>query len=371
MNRDLDIRVLGAGGQDQIRVLGETPNHPDLATSPFNFPAGHVAWGQPASGRVQVSLNQTAYNQIVQHARSGVHGLDRVEVGGILLGRVYRSSDDAAYHVTVEQALPDRLGISRAATFEFTHASWAALVAEAEEKHANLRIVGWYHSHPGYQAFFSPPDRHTQITYFSTPWRVGLVVDPVRDEGTFFVAAANSADAVELPGFYERLGQNDRSIITWRNWPKPRHAVEPSPSLLSPVQRIRPLPWGKIVTGIAVAWALLVSLLLLQMEGALREMETELRDLRGIVNQLTGQDAPAPATPREPATAPGRQRIPTPSQTPPSRFKAETPTASPAPTSTIKPTTTLIPSPMATLRPTSSAMDFAPTREARVPAPSR
>jgi proteasome lid subunit RPN8/RPN11 len=246
----------------------------------------------------------------MQHASSGVNGLDRKEVGGVLLGRAFRAADGTGYHVAVEYALPDRLGTSRATTFDFTHESWAALVKEAEDKYPNLRIVGWYHSHPGYKAFFSPPDRQSQLTYFNTPWRVGLVVDPIHQEGMFFVAADNE-EVVELPGFYERLGQEHKSIIRWRNWAKSGRSA--GPLLLAPVpaSRLQPLPWTRITASVAVFWAILVSLMLLLMAWELGRVQKELDSLRPAVQEMNTRSVSTPATRLTPSPRSSPTPLPT------------------------------------------------------------
>jgi proteasome lid subunit RPN8/RPN11 len=47
-------------------------------------------------------------------------------------------------------------------------------------------IVGWYHSHPGYGVFLSDADIISQATFFTQPYHVALVVDPIRQQHGFF-----------------------------------------------------------------------------------------------------------------------------------------------------------------------------------------
>ena len=49
------------------------------------------------------------------------------------------------------------------------------------------RIIGWYHSHPGFGAFFSDTDRRTQAAFFREPCAVGWVIDPSDDSHAVFV----------------------------------------------------------------------------------------------------------------------------------------------------------------------------------------
>ena len=50
----------------------------------------------------------------------------------------------------------------------------------------NLRIVGWWHSHPGIGCFLSSTDFRTQEFFFPESYQVALVVDPIREEFKFF-----------------------------------------------------------------------------------------------------------------------------------------------------------------------------------------
>ena len=58
------------------------------------------------------------------------------------------------------------------------------------------RVVGWFHSHPGIGAFFSGTDRRTQAAFFTQPWHLGWVIDPVRGEEAWF-AGAEAHDVVQ------------------------------------------------------------------------------------------------------------------------------------------------------------------------------
>jgi proteasome lid subunit RPN8/RPN11 len=53
-------------------------------------------------------------------------------------------------------------------------------------KNKNLRIVGWWHSHPDFGCFLSSVDLITQKHFFHRSFQVALVVDPIRNEFEFF-----------------------------------------------------------------------------------------------------------------------------------------------------------------------------------------
>lgn len=300
----LEIHVLDGGNRPlDIRVGGQQP-YSDAAATQTGRPEGRVVqWGQPEASHVRVYLGRDAYSQMMAHARSGVHGGQKVEIGGILLGRPYQDASGEIAHVVIDQALPDEHGISNPATFNFTHESWAALIKEAETQFPHLRIVGWYHSHPNYGIFYSGTDERSQKIYFATPWRVGIVVDPIRDEGGFFAVSPQTGEVVRLPGFFEPVGQNGRSWVTWRNWersskllrnPTPPAGRVPPGSPAKPDRSHTPsksslqdwLPKNSMFLVMLVALLLfgLVWFILFQ-------INNELQETRATVQALTGQDS--------------------------------------------------------------------------------
>ncbi|HIP73278.1 MAG TPA: hypothetical protein EYH05_17995, partial [Anaerolineae bacterium] len=231
-----NIRISGSpetpDDSDQIVVLSEQSNHPPIRERPFAFPEGHRKWGRPEDGAVQVSLGPKAYRVVTEHAL----GDSRREVGGLLLGRVFQGERPGIFHVAVDEALPDRRGVGRSATFAFTHESWGILCDEAKARFPNYRIVGWYHSHPNYGIFYSSVDQHSHQTYFDKPWLVGLVVDPKRNQGGFFSASSHGVD--QLPGFYERV-EDEGWFVQWNN--SERTAISSHhPSQAAIVTRDRP-----------------------------------------------------------------------------------------------------------------------------------
>lgn len=62
----------------------------------------------------------------------------------------------------------------------------------------NLRIIGWWHSHPGFGCFLSSTDLHTQQFFFPENYQVALVVDPMIDEYEFFTLEKNSKEGYKL-----------------------------------------------------------------------------------------------------------------------------------------------------------------------------
>jgi len=61
-----------------------------------------------------------------------------------------------------------------------------------EKGNESLRVVGWWHSHPGYGCFLSTTDIHTQEYFFPESYQVALVVDPIKHEFKFFTLEKSS-----------------------------------------------------------------------------------------------------------------------------------------------------------------------------------
>lgn len=59
-------------------------------------------------------------------------------------------------------------------------------------KNEDLRIIGWWHSHPDFGCFLSSTDLITQKYFFHRSYQVALVVDPVRNDFEFFTIDNNT-----------------------------------------------------------------------------------------------------------------------------------------------------------------------------------
>ncbi|MHA1916196.1 MAG: Mov34/MPN/PAD-1 family protein [Promethearchaeota archaeon] len=55
-----------------------------------------------------------------------------------------------------------------------------------KRKFQNLRIVGWWHTHPGLGCFLSEVDLKTQKFFFPESYQIALVIDPLRSEYKIF-----------------------------------------------------------------------------------------------------------------------------------------------------------------------------------------
>lgn len=115
-----------------------------------------------------LSCSDDVLAAVERHTQAHLDG----EVGGFLLGII---TDGA---VDVRVALPAVDAVGGRAQVTFTHADWDAAHRAVDTEHPDLRIVGWYHSHPGFGIFLSEYDTFIHTNFFADHEMVALVRDP-------------------------------------------------------------------------------------------------------------------------------------------------------------------------------------------------
>jgi proteasome lid subunit RPN8/RPN11 len=126
------------------------------------------------------------------------HGSDQTdhEVGGILLGDLVQTPRGALTRVAdIIIADSNEASLTHVT---FTHDAWDRIHAALDQRSDNLRIVGWYHTHPGFGPFLSTHDRFIHENFFAQPRHVALVLDPVQH--LLAVFAWRDAAIERLPG---------------------------------------------------------------------------------------------------------------------------------------------------------------------------
>lgn len=137
----------------------------------------------PAEARrrtFQTVFRRAALEQIHRHGRENTE----VEICGVLVGNVYR--DASGPWLYVESTIRGDAAEGQATQVTFKAQTWEHVQREMERKHGDRRIVGWYHTHPGFGIFLSGMDLFIQDNFFNLPWQVAFVYDPIGgDEGSF------------------------------------------------------------------------------------------------------------------------------------------------------------------------------------------
>lgn len=109
----------------------------------------------------------------------------RVELGGVMLGRQFVGNDGKPF-VLVSESLRAEHYFATKGSFTFTHDTWSEITRRRSEFHPDLQMVGWYHTHPGWNVFLSGMDLFICENFFSRPLDVALVIDPVNDDRGWF-----------------------------------------------------------------------------------------------------------------------------------------------------------------------------------------
>ena len=134
-----------------------------------------------------VIFSTEVLRRIRQHARSSMSA----EICGVLIGEM------SAGATVVEAAIEGEDTQQGGSHVTFTQDTWSHIYAAKDSKYPDKRIVGWYHSHPGFGVFLSDHDTFIQRNFFSDPGQVAWVYDPHSDEEGCFSWKGNQI--VRLP----------------------------------------------------------------------------------------------------------------------------------------------------------------------------
>jgi proteasome lid subunit RPN8/RPN11 len=126
--------------------------------------------GNSANTPVEICADVT--RRIRQHGRSSL----KAEICGVLIG------DCKDSQVTVRACIPGVNASQGGAHVTFTQETWEHIYKVKDEKYPEQRIIGWYHSHPGFGVFLSEHDEFIQKNFFSAPEQIAWVYDPHTDE---------------------------------------------------------------------------------------------------------------------------------------------------------------------------------------------
>ena len=128
----------------------------------------------------RVFVAEEAFDRAVER---GTNDTSR-EIGGVLVGEVLK--DDAGPYLKIETTVDALHADEKGAELTFTHATWEHINKEMDTKHKGKKVVGWYHTHPGFGVFLSDRDQFIHKSFFNLPFQVAFVYDPKsREHGMF------------------------------------------------------------------------------------------------------------------------------------------------------------------------------------------
>ena len=127
---------------------------------------------KPDQRQPRVTIEGEVLRQIRQHARSN----SKTEVCGVLIG------EELGNGLSITARIPG-LNAAQAGTYvTFTQDTWEHIYKIKDKDFPDERIVGWYHSHPGFGVFLSDHDTFIHKNFFSSMLQVAWVYDPHSDE---------------------------------------------------------------------------------------------------------------------------------------------------------------------------------------------
>src|SRR5205823_6671169 len=187
-----------------------------------------VAYGEPEPGDLPIYVDLDVLADMEVHARSDMS----VELGGVLLGGTYEDESGQPF-VVITDSLRAKHYESTKGSFKFTHDTWAAITRERDQFPAELKMVGWYHTHPDWGVFLSGMDMFICDNFFNKRLDAAYVIDPcrgdrgmfqwtgnprqrVRRTGGFFVTASRFR-AAELEHYVAELSSNMPGAISSRS----------------------------------------------------------------------------------------------------------------------------------------------------------
>src|SRR6202789_2638627 len=117
-------------------------------------------------------IDNEVTRRIRQHARSHM----TTEVCGVLIGDKRNGMVEVRASIEASNAAQSGTHVT------FTQDAWETIYRVKDESYPDQRIIGWYHSHPGFGVFLSEHDMFIQRNFFSSPDQVAWVYDPHTDE---------------------------------------------------------------------------------------------------------------------------------------------------------------------------------------------
>ena len=209
-----------------------------------NFPGGDVV---PREGELRISIEKKAYAEILAHAKDEPD----YEICGVLIGKLKQDKHGLWLHL--QHTIRGEGANQKGAQVTFTHEAWNHINKVWDKEFPQLGIVGWYHTHPGFDIFLSDMDKFIHNSYFDNPNQVAYVYDP--HQGT--------------EGFFRKVKDTIVSLDRFWHGGKPRRIVLPE-------ERIKAsAPAGSAPTSGDVASSLAA------LTNAVKNLELEIRERQG------------------------------------------------------------------------------------------
>ena len=146
------------------------------------------------SGSVKIYIKQDVYKDIEEYSALDTSN----EAGSILLGQ--HLEDESGTHIIISEFIEAKYTDASASSLTFTHDTWDYIHTRHEKRCPEKVILGWHHTHPGYDVFLSSYDLFIQENFFDLPFQTAYVVDPIKGSRGFF--AKKDGAISRLGGFF-------------------------------------------------------------------------------------------------------------------------------------------------------------------------
>lgn len=171
-----------------------------------------------AAAKLRVAIERSAYAELIAHAKVSLEA----EVCGVLAGQL--CEDDEGLFVNVEAIIRGTAASEAGTHVTFTQNTWNAIHKTLEQDYPKLKIVGWYHTHPGFGVEFSEMDVFIQRNFFPSPTHLALVTDPLSGAVAICI---NRADSIQYLDRFWVDGREQQSRVPSRASGQPG---EPQPA---------------------------------------------------------------------------------------------------------------------------------------------
>jgi proteasome lid subunit RPN8/RPN11 len=149
---------------------------PGEQPGPGREPEGFFLVGSEDRGELRIYLRHPLFRALDEFA---LRDTSR-EQAGLLLGR-WEKGAEGPYLLVVEAL---EAGIGDGAS-RFSERSWSHARRVARHRYPDLKVVGWFHTHPGTGLDLSEEEKSVHRKFFPESYQVVYVVDPVRRERNF------------------------------------------------------------------------------------------------------------------------------------------------------------------------------------------
>ncbi len=152
----------------------------------------------------RVHISTKAHQAMSAHAAT----TSEVELCGVLVGDVFHDSQGPFLKIT---AVIEGQGANNyGSQVTFTHDTWSHINKKKDELYPEQKIVGWYHTHPGFGVFLSNMDSFIQENFFNQPYQVAIVLETKQKvEGCF---AWQNGKSVALERYW--VGEREVRLAT-------------------------------------------------------------------------------------------------------------------------------------------------------------